>query len=109
MKTSLIVMCLALLPMTAQNNSVVKHLTVGTRANGRPALPRIRLAARNLQQSAGLVYLKGSIEINLPMQMLLADRAEYDQDSGEIQACSNQHLKPANLDSRGANGCGSCS
>jgi lipopolysaccharide assembly outer membrane protein LptD (OstA) len=102
MKMTLIVMCLALLPITAQDNSEVKHLTVGIRANGRPAIPTIRLAAKSLEQSAGIVYLKGSVEINLPAHILLADEAEYDQDSGEIQARGNVHLKPANLDPRGA-------
>jgi lipopolysaccharide assembly outer membrane protein LptD (OstA) len=102
MKTSLIVMCLTLLPLTAQDSFEMKHLTVGTRANGRPAIPAIRLAAKSLEQSGGIVYLKGSVEINLPLHILLADEAEYDQDSGEIQAHGNVHLKPANQDSRGA-------
>ena len=35
------------------------------------------------------------------MHILLADEAEYDQDSGEIQARGNVRLKPANIDSRG--------
>lgn len=102
MKTSLMIICLALLPLTAQDNSELEHLTVGPRANGRPAVPAIRLAAKSLDQSAGIVYLKGNVQINLPTHILLADEAEYDQDSGEIQARGNVRLKPANLNSAGA-------
>ena len=102
MRTSLIVMCLALLPLTAQDNSEVKRLTVGTRANGRPAVPTIRLAAKSIEQNAAIVYLKGSVEISLPTHVLVADEAEYDQDSGEIQARGNVRLKPVNINPRGA-------
>ena len=102
MKTSLLLMCLAFFPLTAQDNSEVKHLTVGTRA-GLPAIPTIRLAAKSLEQSAGVVYLRGSVEINLPSHILLAEEAEYDQDNGEIQARGNVRLKPANVDPHGAN------
>ena len=101
MKTFLFVTCLALLPLTAQDNPEVKHLTVGT-LPGRPAVPAIRLGARDLEQSAGVVYLKGGVEIDLPLHVLLADEAEYDQNSGEIQARGNVRLKPARSDSRGA-------
>src|SRR5580698_4601140 len=102
MKTSFIVMCLALLPLTAQDNTEIQHLTVGAQANGRPPIPTLRLAAKSLEQSAGVVYLKGSVEIAMPTHTLLADEAEYDKDSGEIQARGNVHLKPTNLNSRGA-------
>lgn len=102
MKTSLMVACLALLPLTAQENSELKHLTVGTRANGRPPVPGLHLAAKDLEQNAGVVYLRGSVEIDLPTHILLADEAEYDEDSGEIQAHGNVHLKPARQDTRAA-------
>lgn len=102
MRTSLIVICLALLPLAAQDDSEIKRLTVGTRANGRPAVPTIRLGAKSIEQIAGIVYLKGSVEINLPTHILVADEAEYDQDSGEIQARGNVRLKPVNLNPRGA-------
>jgi lipopolysaccharide assembly outer membrane protein LptD (OstA) len=103
MKTGLLIMCLTLLPLAAQDNSGIKHLTVGPLPNGRPAVAPIRLAARDLDQIAGIVYLKGSVEINLGTYALLADEAEYDQNSGEIQASGNVHLKPAeSRNSRGA-------
>jgi lipopolysaccharide assembly outer membrane protein LptD (OstA) len=101
MKTGLIVIGLALLPLAAQDNSGVEHMVVGTRA-GNPTIPAIRLAAKDLEQSAGIVYLKGNVEINLPTHTLFADEAEYDQDSGEIEARGNVRLKPANPDARGA-------
>jgi len=99
MKTGLLLTCLALVPLTAQDNSEIKHLTVGTRP-GLPTIPGIRLNARGLEQSAGQVFLKGSVEIDLPSHVLLADEAEYDLDSGEIEVHGNVHLKP-NVDSRG--------
>lgn len=102
MKTGLFVICLVLLPLTGQDNSQVKHLTVGPLANGRPAVPTVSLAAKSLEQNAGIVYLKGSVEISLGAHTLLADEAEYDQDSGEIQARGNVRVKPAILDRRGA-------
>ena len=102
MKTGLLVTCLALFPLIAQDNSETKHLTVGPLANGRPAVPRVRLAAQSLEQNLGVVYLKGSVEINLGTYALLADEAEYYQDSGEIQARGNVRVKPATVDARGA-------
>lgn len=95
MKTGLVIMCLALLPLTAQENPEIKHLTLGPLPNIRPVAAAIHLAARDLDQLAGIVYLKGSVEINLGTYSLLADEAEYDQNSGEIQASGNVHLKPA--------------
>lgn len=59
MKTALFLICLALLPLAAQDNSELKQLTVGPRG----ASPGIHLAAKSLDQSAGVVYLKGSVEI----------------------------------------------
>jgi lipopolysaccharide assembly outer membrane protein LptD (OstA) len=93
---------LALLPLTAQENSELKHLTVGPVPNGRPAVPTVRLAAKSLEQNAGIVYLKGSVEINLGRYALVADEAEYEQDSGEIRARGNVRVKPLDLDRRGA-------
>lgn len=93
MKTGLLAICVALLPLTAQNNSDIKHLTVGQVANGRP-VPIVQLAAKSLEQNAGMVYLKGSVEINLGTYALVADEAEYYQDSGEIQTHGDVRLKP---------------
>lgn len=69
---------------------------------GRPAVPTIRLAAKNIEQNAGIVYLKGNVEINLLTHVLVADEADYDQDSGEIQARGKVRLTPAKLNPRGA-------
>lgn len=102
MKTALLVICLAFLPLTAQDNTEIQHLTVGT-PPGLPAIAGIRLNAKDLEQSAGIVYLKGRVEIDLPFHVLEADEAEYDQSSGEIEARGNVHLKPARVDARGAN------
>ncbi len=102
MKTGVIVTCLALLPLTAQNSSEIKHLTVGPVVSGGAVVPKIHLAAKSIEQSAGIVYLKGSVEINLGMYALLADEAEYFPDSGEIQAPGKLRLKPTPiLDPRG--------
>ena len=101
MKTGLLAMCLALLPLTAQNNSDTKHLTVSPVVNGRP-VPKVQLAAKSLEQNAGIVYLKGAVEISLGTYALLADEAEYYPDSGEIQAHGNVRVKPTPIiDPRG--------
>jgi lipopolysaccharide assembly outer membrane protein LptD (OstA) len=83
-------LCLALLPLTAQNNSDIKRLTVSSVVSG----PPVQLAAKSLEQNAGIVYLKGSVEINLGTYALLADEAEYYQDGGEIQTHGDVRLKP---------------
>jgi hypothetical protein len=58
---------LALLPLTAQNGSEIKHLTVGPVVSRGAVVPKIHLAAKSIEQSAEIVYLKRSVEINLGM------------------------------------------
>jgi lipopolysaccharide assembly outer membrane protein LptD (OstA) len=94
-------MCVAILPLTAQDNPELKHLTLGPVRNGIQFVPRARVAAKNIQQNAGIVYLKGSVEINLGSYTLLADEAEYDQQSGEIRAHGDVLMKPAPPDPHG--------
>lgn len=94
-KTRLLIVCLTLLPLTAQNNAELKQLTVGPVRNGLQFVPKLHVAAKNIQQNAGIVYLKGTVEINFGSYMLLADKAEYDQQSGEIRAHGDVKMKPA--------------
>ena len=101
-KTALLIMCLTLLPLTAQNNAELKQLTVGPLWNGLQFVPKVHVAAKNIQQNAGVVYLKGSVEIKLGLYTLRADEAEYDQQSGEIHAHGDVLMKPAPPDPRGA-------
>lgn len=102
MKANLLIMCLALLPLTAQSNTELKELTVGGNLNGLQFLPRVHLTAKNIQQSAGIVHLKGGVEVRLVTYTLLADQAEYDEQSGEIRAHGHVRIKPAPSDPRGA-------
>jgi hypothetical protein len=100
-KTGLLIMCLTLLPPTAKNNAELKELTVGPARNGLQFV-KVHVVAKNIQQSAGTVYFKGSVDMNFGSYMLLADKAEYDQQSGEIRAHGNVIVKPAPADPRGA-------
>lgn len=59
MKTGMLLTCLALLPLTAQNGSEIKHLTVGPVVSGGAVFPKIHLAVKSIEQSAGIVYLQG--------------------------------------------------
>ncbi len=102
MKTSLLIMCLTLLPLTAQNNAELKELTVGGKLNGLQFLPKVHVTAKDIQQNAGIVHLKGSVEITLVSYTLQADEAEYDQQSGEIHAHGDVLMKPTPSDPRGA-------
>lgn len=101
MKTGLLIMCLTLLPLVAQNNAELKQLTVGPVWNGLQFVPKVHVTAKNIQQNAGIVYLKGGVEIKLGSYTLLADEAEYDQQSGEIHAHGDVLMKPAPPDPRG--------
>jgi lipopolysaccharide assembly outer membrane protein LptD (OstA) len=101
-KTGLLIMCLTFLPLTAKNNAELKELTVGPVLNGLQFLPKVHVAAKNIQQNAGILHLKGSVEIKLVSYTLLADEAEYDQQSGEIHAHGHVLMKPAPSDPRGA-------
>ncbi len=102
MKTSLLIMCLTLLPLTAKNNAELKELTVGGNLKGLQLVPKVHLAAKNIQQNAGTVHLKGNVEIKFVSYTLLADEAEYDQQSGEIHAHGHVLMKIALSDPRGA-------
>jgi len=101
MKSGLLIMCLAFLPLTAQNNAELKQLTIEPARNGLQFTPKVHVAAKNIQQNAGIVYLKGSVGINLGLYTLLADEAEYDRQSGEIHAHGDVLMKPAPPDPRG--------
>jgi lipopolysaccharide assembly outer membrane protein LptD (OstA) len=102
MKSGLLVLCLVLVPLAAQNNSEIKQLTVGPSISGLVTIPQVRFAAQSVQQNSGIVFLKGSVEINLGGYTLLADEAEYHQDTGEIQPRGNVRVKPtSSLDPRG--------
>ena len=102
MKTGLLVICLALLPLTAQDNPKLKQMTVGLVRTGLQYVPKVRIAAKDIQQDSGIVYLKGSVEVNLGLYTLLADEAEYYQESGEIRAHGDVRVKPMPADVRGA-------
>ena len=100
MKTGLLITCLTLLPLTAKNNAELKELTVGPARNGLQSV-KVHVAAKNIEQSAGTVYFKGSVDMNFGSYMLLADKAEYDRQSGEIRAHGNVLMKPVPPDPRG--------
>ncbi|MGD1096723.1 MAG: hypothetical protein ABSB35_32610 [Bryobacteraceae bacterium] len=102
MKLVLLFICLILLPLAAQDNdSELKHLNVPEAMNGRPGF-NVRLSARNLDQSLGIIYLKGNVEIKTRTYTIVADEAEYHQDNGEIKAHGDVLAKPAlPLDPRG--------
>jgi lipopolysaccharide assembly outer membrane protein LptD (OstA) len=100
MKTGLLIICLTLLPLTAKDNAELKELTVGPARSGLQFV-KVHVAARNIQEGAGTVYFKGSVDINFGSYMLLADKAEYDQQSGEIRAHGNVLMKPVPPDPRG--------
>jgi lipopolysaccharide assembly outer membrane protein LptD (OstA) len=101
MKNGLLIMCLGLLPITAQDGAELKQLTIGPVLNGLQFVPEVHVAAKNIQQNAGIVYLKGSVEINLRSYTLLADEAEYDQQTGEVRAHGDVVMKPGPADRRG--------
>lgn len=101
-KTGILIMCLTLLPLTAKNNAELKELTVGGNLNGLQFVPKVHFAAKSIQQNAGIVRLKGSVEIKLVSYTLLADDAEYNSQTGEIHAHGHVLMKPAPSDPRGA-------
>jgi lipopolysaccharide assembly outer membrane protein LptD (OstA) len=99
MKTALLALCLALLPLPAQDNPKLKQLTLGPVRT--PYVPKIRVAAKDIQQDSGIVYLKGSVEIDLGLYVLLADEAEYYQESGELRPHGDVRVKAKPADIRG--------
>ena len=95
MKSGLLVICLVLLPLTAQDRSDGEKLTVGGGLKGLQPMPRVQVKAESILENSGIIHLKGTVEINLGTHTLLADEAEYNQDTGEIQAHGDVRLKPS--------------
>jgi|KBSMisStaDraftv2_1062788.scaffolds.fasta_scaffold04363_1 lipopolysaccharide assembly outer membrane protein LptD (OstA) len=69
----------------------LKHVMITT-----PEGPNIGLAATAIQRQApamNIIQLKGSVEIRTKDMTLRADEAEYNQDTGEIEARGAVHIK----------------
>ena len=65
MKSGLLVICLVLLPLTAQDRSDGEKLTVGGGLKGLQPMPRVQVKAESILENSGIIHLKGTVEINL--------------------------------------------
>ncbi len=51
-------------------------------------------ASGRIEESSGIVYLKGGVEISLGTHTVTAEEAEYDRNTGEVQAHGNVRVRP---------------
>jgi lipopolysaccharide assembly outer membrane protein LptD (OstA) len=58
-----------------------------------PEGPNISLTASAIQRQAPIVQLRGNVEIRTKDMILRADEADYDQNTGEIEARGTVRIK----------------
>jgi lipopolysaccharide assembly outer membrane protein LptD (OstA) len=65
-----------------------KHVMIAT-----PDGPNISLTATAIQRQASIVQLRGNVEIRTRDMILRADEANYNQNTGEIEADGSVRIK----------------
>jgi hypothetical protein len=78
----------------SQENKPVEHLTTAP-LNG--ARGGVALSAPSIERGAGdptVIHLRGNVEIKGNGFIVRADKADYDETTGEVDALGNVKVKP---------------